>query len=93
MATSNAKADFEARYLAALEAGKKRSEVEMRAVSVRFDKVCSSYRVQLHDGRGFTVPLGYIHELNEATPRAMADVTLFGQGEGLYWDALDFTAG
>lgn len=89
MATSKPSPEFEARYLAAIEEGKKRSDTEMRAVEVHFDKSRARYDVQLRDGRGFAVPLSYIPEIRGASPSVLANVDLFGEGEGLYWDKID----
>lgn len=59
----------------------------LRAMSVR----CTSDEivVSLNDGRVISAPLAWFPRLVSATPEQLATFELLGEGEGIYWPAVD----
>lgn len=89
MTTSKPGPEFEAVYKAAVERGQKRKQEEPFASSVRFNRESGAYAVRLTDGKAFEIPSSLIPELAVASPDQLANVDLFGEGEGLFWQDLD----
>jgi hypothetical protein len=81
--------EFEIRYREALARGQERKRNEPFATTVRFVSDPSSYLIRLSTGVGFEIPAAAIHELEGATPEQLGQVSLFGEGEGIHWEALD----
>ena len=62
-------------------------QLEPQATKVWFeaDAIC----VSLVDGRKLSVPLSFYPLLSQASPKALNDFELFGQGTGIYFKQLD----
>jgi hypothetical protein len=58
-----------------------------RAVAVQCTE--DALVVSLSDGRVLSVPLVWFPRLAHATPEQRSDFELLGEGEGVYWPAVD----
>lgn len=81
--------NFEARYQAALMAGKKADETEPRAVSAKYDSKSKRLVINLRSGVTFLLPTKLVEGLELATARELSAVEILGNGSALHWDDLD----
>ena len=64
-------------------------ETEPRAKTARFDAASSRIVVDLSNGCSFAFPAYLAQGLEDASPDALAEVEVLGQGYGLHWEKLD----
>jgi hypothetical protein len=74
---------------AAEQRGAKALATEPRAMAARFDAVSERIIVDLSNGCSFAFPARLAQGLEEASPDALAEVEILGQGYGLHWETLD----
>jgi hypothetical protein len=65
--------------------------MEPRAVEARFLAASHHLRVRLTNGASLSLPVSIIPELRTATRAQLTDVEILPGGDGLHWEALDFT--
>jgi len=64
-------------------------ETEPRAKTARFDAASGCIVVDLSNGYSFAFPARLAQGLEDASPDALAEVEVLGQGYGLHWERLD----
>lgn len=65
------------------------ARTEPRARSVRYDVRTRRIELELRNGCSFAVPVASVEGLSGASPKALSDVQLLGDGYALRWEALD----
>jgi hypothetical protein len=90
------KTDWAARQVAerfemANQRGRRAAASEPRARRARYSVALSALRLELTNGATITIPVRLIRELRTATARQLSDVEILPSGDGLHWEALDFT--
>ena len=81
------KKNFEKASRAAREAAR----TEPRAVDARYLPASRHLRVRLTNGASLSLPVSIIPELRNATPAQLTGIEILPGGDGLHWEALDFT--
>ena len=79
----------EAAIDAALERGRIAQETEPRALAARYDAKAERIIVDLANGATFAFPPRLAEGLADARPEDLAEVEIFGRGQGLHWEKLD----
>ena len=64
---------------------------EPRAVEAKYLPASGHLRVRLANGAILSLPVGVIPELRAATRAQLSDIEILPGGDGLHWEALDFT--
>jgi hypothetical protein len=82
-------ADLSTQIVAAEQRGAEISETGHRATSARFDATSGLFNVDFSSGCSFAFPARLAQGLEEASPDALAEVEILGQGYGLHWEMLD----
>lgn len=72
-------------------AGQVAARSESRAVEAKYLAASRHLRVRLENGATLSLPVGVIPELRAATRAQLSDVEILPGGDGLHWEALDFT--
>ena len=75
----------------ATRAGHVAARTAPRAVEAKYLPVSRHLRVRLTNGASLSLPLSVIPELNTATRHQVSDIEILPGGDGLHWEALDFT--
>ena len=73
----------------ARERGRVERGAEPRAASARYDAASRRIIVDLANGATFAFPPQLAEGLESASPAALADIEILGDGFGLHWEALD----
>ena len=81
--------DLSTRIAEAEQRGAEMLETEPRARTARFDAASGRIIVDLSNGCSFAFPARLAHGLEDASPDALAEVEVLGQGYGLHWEKLD----
>ncbi len=71
--------------------GRRLVRSEPRAVSVRLLPGGREFQMRLSNGASITVPVAIIPQLHGAARTQLANVEILPGGDGLHWEALDFT--
>jgi hypothetical protein len=79
------------RFRAANERGRRAVASEPRARRVRYSVASSALHVDLNNGAAISIPVRLIPGLGAATARQLSHVEILPGGDGLHWEALDFT--
>jgi Protein of unknown function (DUF2442) len=79
------------RFQAANERGRRAAASEPRAKRVRYDVTSSALHLDLTNGAAISIPVRLIPGLRAATTRQLHKVEILPGGDGLHWEALDFT--
>lgn len=72
-------------------AGQVAATSEPRAVEAKYLPASRHVRVRLANGATLSLPVGVIPELRVATRAQLSDIEILPGGDGLHWEALDFT--
>ena len=67
------------------------ARTEPRAVDARYLPASRHLRVRLTNGASVSLPVSIIPELRNATPAQLTGIEILPGGDGLHWEALDFT--
>jgi hypothetical protein len=67
------------------------ARTEPRAAEARYMPGSRHLRVRLTNGASLSLPISIIPELRNATPAHLAGIEILPGGDGLHWQALDFT--
>jgi len=81
--------DLSTRIADAERRGAEMLETEPRAKTARFDAASGRIVVDLFNGCIFAFPARLAQGLEDASPDALAEVEVLGQGYGLHWEKLD----
>ena len=81
--------DLSTRIADAERRGAEMLVTEPRARTARFDAASGRIVVDLSNGCGFAFPARLAQGLEDASPDALAEVEVLGQGYGLHWKKLD----
>ena len=73
------------------QAGREAAKAEPRAVEARFQHASRHLHVRLSNGASLSVPVSVIPELRSATRLQLTNIEILPGGDGLHWEALDFT--
>lgn len=65
------------------------AETEPRALSARYDPRTQRIEVELRDGCAFAFPVDSTEGLSGASPSALREVEVVGDGYALRWESLD----
>lgn len=65
------------------------SKYDQRVVRATYSAKNRRLSLRMENGALFTVPIGLLQGLSEATPAALRRIELLGHGTGLYWPVLD----
>ncbi len=79
------------RFQRANQSGRRAATSEPRARRARYSAALSALRLELTNGATITIPVRLIRELRTATPRQLNDVEILPGGDGLHWEALNFS--
>ena len=79
--------NFDKANRTAREAGR----TEPRADGARYMPASRHLRVRLTNGAILSLPVSTIPDLRKATPVQLAGIEILPGGDGLHWEALDFT--
>jgi hypothetical protein len=71
--------------------GRQAAKSEPRAAEARFLPARHELLVRLTNGATLSLPVGIIPELRTATRAQLSDIEILPGGDGLHWDAIDFT--
>lgn len=82
-------ADLSTQIVAAKQRGVEILEIGHRATSARFDAASGLINVDFFSGCSFAFPARLAQGLEDASPEALAEVEILGQGYGLHWEELD----
>jgi hypothetical protein len=82
-------ADLSTQIVAAKQRGAEILETGHRATSARFDAASSFINVDFSSGCSFAFPARLAEGLEDASPDALAEVEVLGQGYGLHWERLN----
>ena len=75
----------------AKRAGREAAKREPRAIEARFLPARQQLRVRLANGASLSLPTRSIPELRGATRAQLSDIEILPGGDGLHWEAIDFT--
>lgn len=67
------------------------ARAEPRACEATYQPASRHLRVRLANGASVSLPVNVIPELRGATRAQLSDVEILPGGDGLHWEALDFT--
>jgi hypothetical protein len=81
--------DLSTRIAVAERRGTEMLDTEPRARTARFDAASGRVVVDLSNGCSFAFPARLAQGLEDASPDALAEVEVLGQGYGLHWEKLD----
>lgn len=73
----------------ARERGRVQRSTVPRAVLARYDAATKRIVIDLANGATFAFPPELAEGLESASPAALADIEILGDGFGLHWEALD----
>ena len=72
-------------------AGQVAARLEPRAVEAKYLAASRHLRVRLANGAILSLPVGAVPDLRAATRAQLSDIEILPGGDGLHWEALDFT--
>ena len=72
-------------------AGQVAAKSEPRAVEAKYLPASRHLRVRLANRATLSLPVGVIPELRDATRAQLSNIEILPGGDGLHWEALDFT--
>ena len=75
----------------ATRAGHVAARTEPRAVEAKYLPVSRHLRIRLTNGASLSLPVSVIPELQTASRQQVSDIEILPGGDGLHWEALDFT--
>lgn len=84
-------AELKKNYDKAGRAAREAARTEPRAVEARYMPASRHLRVRLTNGASLSLPVSIIPELRSAAPSQLAGIEILPGGDGLHWEALDFT--
>lgn len=82
-------ADLSTQIVAAEQRGAELLETGHCGTSARFDAATGLINVDFSNGCSFSFPARLAQGLEEASPEALAEVEILGEGYGLHWEKLD----
>ena len=85
------RAELKKNYDKANRAAREAARTEPRAVDARYLPASRHLRVRLTNGASLSLPVSIIPELRNATPAQLTGIEILPGGDGLHWEALDFT--
>jgi hypothetical protein len=92
MSTRNwVRAELDRNLDRANRAAREAARAEPRAVEATYQSVSRHLRVRLANGAIVSLPVNVVPQLRGATRAELADVEILPGGDGLHWEALDFT--
>ena len=72
-------------------AGQVAAKTEPRAIDAKYLPASRQLRVRMANGASLGLPVSVIPELRAATRAQLIDIEILPGGDGLHWEALDFT--
>jgi len=72
-------------------AGQVAAKTEPRAIEAKYLPASRQLRVRMANGASLSLPVSVIPELRAATRAQLIDIEILSGGDGLHWEALDFT--
>ena len=72
-------------------AGQVAAKTEPRAIEAKYLPASRQLRVRMANGASLSLPISVIPELRAATRAQLIDIEILPGGDGLHWEALDFT--
>jgi hypothetical protein len=72
-------------------AGQVAAKTEPRAIEAKYLPASRHLRVRMANGASLSLPVSVIPELRAATRAQLIDIEILSGGDGLHWEALDFT--
>jgi Protein of unknown function (DUF2442) len=72
-------------------AGQVAAKTEPRAIEAKYLPASRQLRVRMANGASLSLPISVIPELRVATRAQLIDIEILPGGDGLHWEALDFT--
>jgi hypothetical protein len=85
------RAELKKNYEKANRTSREAARTEPRAVEAKYLHGSRQLRVRLTNGASLSLPTSIIPELRNATPAQLASIEILPGGDGLHWEALDFT--
>jgi hypothetical protein len=85
------RAEIKKNYEKASRTAREAARTEPRAVEARYSPGSRQMRVRLTNGASLCLPVSIIPELHNATSVQLAGIEILPGGDGLHWEALDFT--
>jgi hypothetical protein len=85
------RAELKKNYDKASRTAREAARAEPRAVEAKYMPASRHLRVRLTNGASLSLPVSIIPELRKATPAQLAGIEILPGGDGLHWEALDFT--
>jgi hypothetical protein len=85
------RAELKKNYDKANRTGREAGRTEPRAADARYMPGSRHLRVRLTNGASLSLPVSIIPELRNGTPAQLAGIEILPGGDGLNWEALDFT--
>ena len=85
------RAELKKNYEKSTRTAREAARTEPRAVEAKYLTGSRHLRVRLTNGAIFSLPTSIIPELRDATSAQLAGIEILPGGDGLHWEALDFT--
>jgi hypothetical protein len=85
------RAELKKNYDKANRTAREAARTELRTAEARYLPGSRHLRVRLTNGASLSLPVSIIPELRNATPAQLSGIEILPGGDGLHWEALDFT--